>query len=156
MKLHIPERDNNTKAAIEVMRFNEQFQDEPRVGIFWYDVNKNELFGVRQTHADEAKWYHSGQFNTDIRTERDLHKDVWKKEFYRGRDKRFNGDHTLVPRGRVFEFKDEGFRVYIGRWINDYPNVKELIIDEFELPKDKTKFFIDSHWDIGHGWSQEF
>lgn len=61
-----------------------------------------------------------------------------------------------VPRGRVFEFQDEGFRVYTGKWINDYPNVKELIIKEFQLPIDKTKFLIDSHWDIGHGWSQEF
>ena len=38
MTLRISERDNSTKAAIEVMRFNEQFQDEPRVGIFWYDT----------------------------------------------------------------------------------------------------------------------
>jgi len=36
MKLHIEERDDYTKAAIELMKFNEQFQDDPLVGIFWY------------------------------------------------------------------------------------------------------------------------
>lgn len=156
MKLTISERDNNTKAAIELMKFNEQFQNDPRVGIFWYDVAKNELFGVRMTHADDTKWYHSSQFNTDVRTEKDLHQNVWKKEFYRGKDKRFKGDHTLVPRGRVFEFKDDGFKVYTGGWIDEYPEAKELILDMFELPANNTEFVQDSHWDIGHGWSQEF
>ena len=156
MKLSISERDNNTCAAIEVMRFNEQFQDEPRVAIFWYDTNKDELFGVRMTHASDAKWYESSQFNAIVKTEKDLHKNVWNKEKHRGKDKRFKGDHTLVPRGRVFEFKDDGFRVYTGSWINNYPEAKELILDEFELPKDNTTFIQDSHWDIGHGWSQEF
>ena len=54
------------------------------------------------------------------------------------------------------EFQNDGFRVYTGKWINDYPQAKEQILEEFQLPKDQTKFFIDSHWDIGHGWSQEF
>ena len=89
MKLHINERTSDTKAAIELMRFNEQFQDEPRVGIFWYDTLKDDLFGVRTTHAEDANWYHSSQFNTVVRTEKDLHQNVWKKEFYRGKDKRF-------------------------------------------------------------------
>ena len=61
----------------------------------------------------------------------------------------------MKPRGRVFEFKDEGFIVFTGSWINDYPEAKDEIIYEFQLPAD-TKFVQDEHWDLGHGWSNEF
>ena len=61
-----------------------------------------------------------------------------------------------VPRGRVFEFKNEGFKVYTGKWIDNYPQVKDLIIEEFQLPKEDTEFRQDYHWDIGHGWINEF
>ena len=46
---------------------------------------------------------------------------------------------------------------YIGvLGVSPYPQAKQLIIDEFQLPPDKTEFIIDSHWDVGHGWTQEF
>lgn len=60
-----------------------------------------------------------------------------------------------MPRGRVFEFKDKGFVVFTSDWINDYPEAKQDIIFEFQLPGD-TKFERDYHWDIGHGWSNGF
>ena len=72
------------------------------------------------------------------------------------KDKRSNGNYTLVPRGRVFEFKDVGYVVFTGEWIDNCPEAKDLILFEFNLPEDKTEFRKDSHWDIGHGWSQEF
>ena len=37
----------------------------------------------------------------------------------------------------------------------EYPHVKNMILDEFELPKDNTEFVQDIHWEIGHGWSDE-
>lgn len=156
MKFTIKERDDDTKACIELMKFNEQFQDDPEVGIFWYSVHDNELFGVNSMYADETEWRPSQQFKAVIRTSRKLHQDVWKKEYFKGKDSRFKGNYMYVPRGRVFEFKDEGFRVYTGKWINDYPQAKELIMSEFQLPKDNTIFVQDSHWDMGHGLSQEF
>lgn len=156
MKLIIDDRDDNTKAAIELMRFNEQFSDEALLGTFWYSVHGDELFGVVSSFANDLDWYYSDQWKTYVKTDKRLHKDIWRKEHYKGKDKRFSGDHTYVPRGRVFEFKDKGYRVYTGRWIKDYPQAKQLIIDEFQLPPDKTEFIIDSHWDVGHGWTQEF
>ena len=66
------------------------------------------------------------------------------KDYDINKDKRFQGDHTLVPRGRVFEFKDKGFIVFTGDWIDDYPQVKHYILDEFNLPED-TKFEKDIH-----------
>ena len=51
----------------------------------------------------------------------------------------------------------------VGTWINgeingkkciDKDKLRELIIDEFNLP-DNFSFRIDHHWDIGHGWPEE-
>lgn len=30
------------------------------------------------------------------------------------------------------------------------------IMLEFQLPEDNTRFAQDEHWDLGHGWSNEF
>ena len=148
-------RNNTDKAAIDVMQQNEQYQDDPCVGIFWYDVKNAELFGVQSTLAEDLPWYESNQFGSFVRTERRLHKSKWQKEYFRDKDSRFRGEYTKVPRGRVFEFKDSGFKVYTGDWIDSYPNVKKLILEEFQLPED-TEFVKDVHWDVGHGWSDEF
>jgi len=149
-------RDSKEKnAAMQVMIENEQYQNDPYVGIFWYDTEENELFGVKSTLAQEARWYTSPQFRTTVRTETRLHKQIWEKEYFKRKDKRFQGDYTKIPRGRVFEFKNNGFKVFTGNWIKNYPECKNLILFEFQLP-DNTEFIIDEHWDIGHGWSDEF
>lgn len=155
MELYINNRDDNTQNAINLMIEDMDYQDEPLVGIFWYSVQDNELFGVVNSPAMDLAWRTSGSFKADIKTDRRLHQDVWKKHHYRN-EPRFAHNYMYTPRGRVFEFKDDGFKVYTGRWIEEYPQAKDLIIKEFQLPKDKTEFVQDSHWDIGHGWSQEF
>ena len=147
-------RDDATHAAMDFMRDSEDYQDDPEVGIFWYDPDSKELFGVTKVLISDTGWYHSNQWDVDVKTDRHLHKNVWQKGFHRGKDKRFFGDHTMVPRGRVFEFRD-GLKVFTGDWIDEYPEAKELIIDEFNLPED-TEFVKDIHWDLGHGWSDEF
>lgn len=149
-------QDDDVNALKELMRENMQHQDDPEVGIFWYDVDADDLFGVKSASVDDVKFYKSNLFNNkEVKTCKPLHYKVWEREHYRGKDKRFQGDYTLVPRGRVFYVKDEGFVVIVGDWINDYPEVKPLIISEFNLPSDVT-FKIDSHWSLGHGWSDKF
>lgn len=154
MKFKLRETDEKN-AAMAVMISNEKYQDDPYVGIFWYDTVNKELFGVKSTLAIEARWYNSPQFKTVVKTETRLLKQIWEKEFFRHKDSRFFGDYTQVPRGRIFEFKDSGFKVFTGSWIQDYPECKKLILEEFQLPKE-TEFIQDSHWDLGHGWSDEF
>ena len=53
--------------------------------------------------------------------------------------------------------------VAVGSWIEgkihnevvlDPEFVRELIIDEFNLPDD-VEFKVDEHWNIGHGWSED-
>ena len=147
---------DDVNAAIEVMidSFNEQ--DEPYLGPFWYDPKKKEVYGQVVSLAKDLQFYSSQIWKKEIKTSSVIQKTIWEKEYFRHKDKRFSGDYTLRPRGRVFEFKDEGFKVMVGSWIKDYPEAKEEILYVFQLPKDNTEFVIDEHWDIGHGWSQEF
>lgn len=164
MKLEIPKNskdwDTNTDDPIintfrELMIENNEYEGEPNIGIFWYDVNKHELFGVYSVPADMIQFQRSNYFNGNIRTFSKMHYAVWKKEQYKKRDRRFLGDYTLTPRGRIFEIEDKGFLVCTGEWINNHPEAKEKILFEFDLPEDKTEFRVDEHWDIGHGWSDK-
>lgn len=154
MVKYIHSSDNQNQAAIACMAENLTNQNQAEVGLFWYDTNKCELFGVNSTPADALEFYHSSDFNTDVKTDGRLHKSIWQKEFHRGKDSRFLGDYTQVPRGRVFEFKDVGYVVYTGTWINKFPQAKAQILFEFNLPED-TEFRTYSHWELGHGWSND-
>ena len=147
--------DKMSNGFRQLMIENNQYQDDPYVGIFWYDTDQDDLFGVKMTLAEDVSFYYSTLFNANVKTCKPLHYKVWEKEFHRGKDKRFQGDYTKIPRGRVFEIENVGFIVTVGEWINDYPQAKELIIDEFQLPEN-TEFKVDSHWNIGHGWSDKF
>ena len=146
--------DKMSNSFRQLMLDNIELENEPSLGIFWYDVYNTELFGVSSTLAQDVPFQESSLFNKPVKTTRRLHYQIWNKEKNKGKDKRFQGDYTKVPRGRIFEVKDDGFIVCVGKWIDNYPNCKNLILNEFDLPED-TKFKIDSHWDLGHGWSNE-
>lgn len=139
----------------ELMIENNEYTGEPNIGIFWYDVNKQELFGVYSIPAEMVSFQKSNYFNGNVRTFSKMHYAIWKKEQYKKRDRRFLGDYTLTPRGRIFEIEDRGFLVCTGEWINNHLEAKEKILFEFDLPEDKTEFRVDEHWDIGHGWSDK-
>ncbi len=147
---------DEANAAIEVMINSFDEQNEPMVGPFWYDPERKEVYGKVVALAKDRPFYFSPSWKKEVRTGSALHKSIWEREYFRHKDRRFSGDYTIRPRGRVFEFKGEGFKVFVGEWINQYPEAKEEILYEFQLPKNHTEFVIDEHWDIGHGWSQEF
>ena len=72
-KLNIPESedwrtdtDNNMINVFrEVMKYNNQFQDDPNIGIFWYDPNEKELFGVYSVFVDDVDYFFSLIFNAE-------------------------------------------------------------------------------------------
>ena len=65
----------------------------------------------------------------------------------------FVGGYQDTPRGRIFyEVRTKLFVIKVGSWINDFPNAKSLIIDEFNLNGQNCRFEIDKHWEIGYGW----
>ena len=146
--------DNTINAFREIMAHNNQYVDDPYVGIFWYDTENQELFGVYSVLAEDVDYYYSDAFGAKVKTCKPLHYALWQKRANKNKDSRFQAKYTDVPRGRVFEVENQGFIVCVGKWINDYPEAKTEILYEFQLPND-TKFVIDSHWDLGHGWSDK-
>lgn len=158
--LHSSEQEHTD--AINLMK---GFMDngKPKVGIFWYDYINNILFGVEK--GDVELYTNQGSNITYPK----LHKTYWQKQHHRAVAKGdtssiFYKEHnyTLIPRGRIF-LEGDTFYVNVGSWINgeingqnciDKDQLRELLIDEFNLPDDFI-FRIDYHWDIGHGWSEE-
>jgi len=102
------------RSLMDTMRDNFGKHDEPRLGFFWYDVEGDELFGVNSTLASLVPYNQNGR-----RTEPLLHKTFWQKEFHKAKSKgkttRFSGDYTVIPRGRIFQYEEDGhFEIMVG------------------------------------------
>lgn len=140
-------------AAVECMKeiVHNVDQDAPLVGIFWYDPEKEELFGVHNSFAGNNPKYRSYApeiFHIDVTTDSRTHKSIWGKEAKKGKDKRFAGEYANTPRGRVIRlftppFKPQSgtrYAVFTGEWIKEHPSAKAEILLEFQLPED-TAFY---------------
>lgn len=101
------------EAIIETMKndFEYSEKEHPQIGIFWYDTNNNQLFGINKMD-EELKDFVKNSDNEDVKSYPKMHKQIWKKESFRGRDKRFVGDYTLIPRGRVSYIKNRVYSIY--------------------------------------------
>ena len=141
--------------AIRLMEANRGHGDDPKVGIFWYNVAWKELFGVV---SHPVRDYTRANASDGRITCSEMHEDVWRKEYNR---QKFHGDgsgpfigpYEQKPRGRVFYLMEEDrYVVAVGKWLDEHPEAKELILDEFDLPAGKTTFEYAIHWDIGHTW----
>ena len=144
----------NLNRALCVMSQNLANQEAPRIGIFWYDVINDDLFGVVSSQASEARVSHGlASVNT-------LHRDYWKKQYNKLKAKNegkevypYIGDYKDTPRGRIFyDVNNNQYIINVGSWINKYPQAKTLIIDEFNLENHKYTFKTAIHWELGHGW----
>lgn len=142
-------------SMIRQMEANRGHGDDPKVGIFWYNPSWNELFGIV---SHPVRDYTRANASDGRITCSELHEDVWRKEYNRQKyhgdgSGPFIGPYENKPRGRVFYSMDEEkFIVTIGHWIEEYPQAKQLILEEFDLPQEKTVFQYAIHWDIGHSW----
>ncbi len=144
------------KEAMDVMAANRGKDEEPKVGIFWYNRAKKELFGVvTRKVSDFTKTNARGGLITCT----EMHEDVWKKGFRR---QKYHGDGTGPyvgayedkPRGRIFYSPSaDEYIIAVGQWVNDCPEVVDLIVDEFNLPAEKTLVQCAEHWDIGQKWA---
>ena len=63
------------KDIINSMSGNFETQEAPMVGIFWYDVKNDELFGVNASYANELPFNAYGKKTVNM-----LHKTWWKKQ----------------------------------------------------------------------------
>jgi len=147
--------DEQYKEAMEVMAANRGKGEEPKVGIFWYNVAQKQLFGV-VTHKRSD--YLKPNAGGGLITCSEMHEDVWKKELRKQKYHRngigpFKGEYQNKPRGRVFYSpKTDQYIVAVGAWYDENPDVLPLILDEFDLPEEKTVVQQASHWDIGQTW----
>lgn len=141
------------KSVIQSMADNFDAQDEPKVGIFWYDSDSDELFGVTAVEACDIPFDSQGR-----KTVRMLHKTWWKKQQQRAKakgqeDGKFITDYTQIPRGKIFQTKSGVFELMCGSWITE--SIIDLVKDEFNLYGIQLEVKIDTHWEIGHGWNEE-
>lgn len=127
-----------------MMRFmeaNRGHGDDPKVGLFWYDETCNDLIGVVTQPVRDFN-----QANTpDGRvTVLETHIDVWFKQQEReirhnNWDSPFIGSFEGTPRGRIYYHPgDDRFEISVGPWYNKYPDVKQLVLEEFNLPEEKA------------------
>lgn len=147
--------EENMMAA---MRVNLDKQDNPKVGIFWYQQTGKRLFGVIAVDKDSIKKPNVGG---GLITCFELHKDVWKKRFREQKYKNngvgpYTGDYKDHARGRVFYNPNtDVYQIGVGSWINESPEAKDMIIEEFNLQNQKYEFKIIIHWEIGMGWENQ-
>ena len=136
------------------MSDNFENQENPKLGIFWYDKMKDELFGITAIDAQELSFNSHGR-----KTIGTLHKTWWKKQQEKAKVKKqfdsiFLQDYTQVPRGRIFQRNDRTFELMCGSWITEH--IVDLVKDEFNLWDVTLEVNVDTHWEIGHGWSEEY
>lgn len=153
-------RKETTKEKIDslkVMDQNLRRQDDPKVGIFWYDVRSKSLFGVVSVFTDSIKRPNVGG---GLITCKELHKDIWKKEFNKQRFKNsgigpFRGDYKDTPRGRVFYDPNSNvYQIKVGSWIEDHPEAIQKVVLEFNLESQTVEPIIGEHWEIGVGYGE--
>ena len=145
---------------MEAMRDTVDTQDEPKVGIFWYNPERNRLIGVSSVYASDLSYNAKGR-----KTLHTLHHTAWPKlrenAILDGSKDTIwkEEDYTQVPRGRVFQIDRMGtasFEVLVGSWIHEYPQAARLIIDEFNLKEGEFDFVESEHWNVGRGTSEIF
>ena len=168
--IEIVEDESKEKPAVKVGKFSEeQYQEalqtmaanrgageEPKVGIFWYNATLKQLFGV-VTHkrTDYLKPNSGGGLIMCS----EMHEDVWKKEYrkqkyHNGGIGPFKGEYQYKPRGRVFYSpSNDQYIIAVGSWIDENADALDLIIEEFDLPREKTIIQKATHWDIGQTWN---
>ena len=148
--------EETLQEAMRVMAANRGKGDEPKVGIFWYNIAQKELFGVvAHKHSD----YDKPNARGGLITSSEMHEDVWKKEFHKQKYKKngvgpFKGEYQWKTRGRVFYSPAEDqYIIAVGTWIDEHSEALDLIYEEFDLPKEKTILDKAPHWDLGQTWN---
>ena len=142
-------------SMLRQMEANRGHGNDPKVGIFWYSSAWNELFGVV---SHPVRDYTKANASDGRITCSEMHEDVWRREYNRQKhhgdgNGPFIGPYENKPRGRVFYLMDEDrFVVTVGKWLEEFPQAKALILEEFDLQESNTTFQYAVHWDIGNTW----
>ena len=155
--IEVGEMDNKQyQEAMDTMARNRGAGDEPKVGIFWYNATRKELYGVVSHKRTDYLRPNAGG---GLITCSEMHEDVWKKllrrqKYHGDGTGPYKGEYQMKPCGRVFyQPADDQYIIAVGTWIDQSPEAIEQIIDEFDLPREKTIVKKAPHWDIGQTWA---
>lgn len=146
------DKDLHDQQMSDMASFDEEM---PSVGIFWYDVQEHNFFGVCKEQVTPKKVEEAADEGLPFINYPHLHRQVWAKEYFlaqaKHEDTKFKGDYTQIPRGCV-SWNIDKFIVFVGKWAEPIQDeLTALIEDTFHLPY--FEFIYDVHWDLGHGWS---
>lgn len=130
-------------------------EEMPSVGIFWYDTEEHNFFGVCKEQLTPKMVEEAAEEGLPFINYETLHRQVWSNEYFCAQAKheetKFKGDYTQIPRGRV-SWNIDKFIVLVGKWAEPIQEELTTLIEEtFHLPY--FEFVYDEHWDLGHGWS---
>ena len=157
LKIRVRESNMVTGFMDLMSRHLDEDAEEPKVGIFWYSPTHG-CFGVDYRYYSEAPFEATEFFDQKANMGRWIHQNYWpylKRKGKLPKEYSLISDYTRIPRGRVFGLEDGTFKVMHGKWLDNCPDARRAIVDEFDLPADRTEFVYDSHWDIGVGWDEE-
>ncbi len=144
--------------TMEAMAANLGNQNKPKVGIFWYQIQGERLFGVVAVNKDSFARPNVGG---GLISCTELHKDVWKKKFKEQKYKLngqgpYVGDYKDHARGRIFyNPKTDTYQIMVGSWIKGNEKAINMIVDEFNLTDVHYEVKISYHWEIGVGWENQ-
>ena len=104
----------------------------PAVGIFWYDPEEHDFFGVYKKELTPKMVEDAAEKGIKVINYEAV-------------------DHRQNTRGRVAWSVDH-FVVFVGQWAQDKEDELTALLEKyFALPY--FEFRYDEHWDLGHGWS---
>ena len=114
-----------------------KIEENPSVGIFWYDFASHSLFGVRKQEVTPSQIETAACDGLPFIIYSETNEDVWQQE-------KFPGDYARTPRGRV-SWVINKFIVLVGEWARPVEAELSLLVEnEFALPC--FEFVFDRHF----------
>ena len=104
-----------------------KIEENPSVGIFWYDSGSHSLFGVRKQEVTPAQIETAACDGLPFIIYPETNEEVWLQE-------KFQGDYARTPRGRV-SWVVSRFVVLVGSWARPIEDeLTALLQSELSLP----------------------
>lgn len=116
-----------------------KIEENPSVGIFWYDSASHSLFGVRKQEVTPSQIETAACDGLPFIIYPETNEEVWQQE-------KFPGEYARTPRGRV-SWVVNRFVVLVGSWASPIEDELTVLLQaEFSLPSLELVF--DEHWDV--------
>lgn len=128
---------SSSNVEVPVREF--KIEENPSVGIFWYDSASHSLFGVRKQEVTPSQIETAACDGLPFIIYPETNEEVWQQE-------KFPGEYARTPRGRV-SWVVNRFVVLVGSWARPIEDELTILLQaEFSLPSLELVF--DEHWDV--------